>query len=100
MKIHNLRFEFLVSAGCLVLLAYFAWHAWYGARSHTHVRELEANLANLQSVETRLVGQKIHRLAQVNLMRPESVDPDMLEELARSKLGWAGANELIVKTSQ
>lgn len=100
MTVRNIRFEFLVSAGCLVLLAYFAWHAWYGTRSHAHVRELEASLANLQSVEARLVDQKSHTLTQVNLMRPESVDPDMLEELARNKLGWAGANELIVKTSE
>ncbi len=100
MTINNLRFEYLVSAGCLVLMGYFAWHAWYGTRSHAYVQELETSLANLQSVEASLVGQKSRMLVQVNLMRPESVDPDMLEELARSKLGWSGANELIVKTSQ
>ena len=99
MTIKNLRFEYLVSAGCLVLMAYFAWHAWYGTRSHAYVRELESSLANLQSVETSLGTQKSHMLLQVNLMRPESVDPDMLEELARSKLGWTNANELIVKTA-
>jgi cell division protein FtsB len=99
MNIRSLRFEYLVTAGCMVLLAYFAWHALYGARSHAFVRQLEASLANLKSVETNLSGQKMHMLNQVGLLRPESVDPDMLEEMARGKLGWVGANELIIKTT-
>jgi hypothetical protein len=36
---------------------------------------------------------------QVTLLRPETVDPDMLEEMARQSLGWVSANELIIKTS-
>lgn len=83
-----------------MLLAYFAWHAWHGTRSHAYVRELQSSLANMKSVETNLSAQKEHMLRQVGSMRPESVDPDMLEELARDKLGWAAANELIVKTSE
>jgi cell division protein FtsB len=99
MSILRLRFEYLVTAGCLILLAYFAWHAWFGHRSYAYVRQLEASLANLKSVETSLGGQKQHMQNQVGLLRPESVDPDMLEEMARGKLGWVGANELIVKTT-
>ena len=37
---------------------------------------------------------------KVALMRPESVDPDMLEELARSQLELARPNELIVRYTE
>jgi cell division protein FtsB len=30
------------------------------------------------------------------LLRPESVDPDLLEEQARSRLGLSGADEVVI----
>jgi cell division protein FtsB len=100
MSFRAIRFDYLVSCGCLLLLSYFAWHAWYGPRSHRYVSTLEAKVATLSADLMKLEGQKTALLEKVNLMRPESVDPDMLEELARSNLGWATANELIIKTTR
>ncbi len=34
---------------------------------------------------------------KVSLMRPESIDPDMLDELARSTLDFGKRGELVVK---
>lgn len=91
------RFDFLVTIGCLVLLSYFAWHASEGPRGYAYLdglREQSAQLAgDLAAEDTR----KQHLEARVALMRPEGVDPDMLEELARTELELSRRNELIVR---
>jgi cell division protein FtsB len=77
------RFDVLVTLGCLVLLSYFAWHAMKGPRGYDYLAQLD--------------GEKKRLEAKVALMRPEHVDPDMLEELARTQLELSRRNELIVR---
>lgn len=53
------------------------------------VSELEQELAILTAEREELV-------ARVSLLRPESLDPDMLDERARLNLNLVHANELVV----
>jgi cell division protein FtsB len=99
MTLRAIRFDYMVSLGCLVLLGYFAWHAYYGSRSHTYVSTLTTRTSVLKDKIAALETRKQDLLQQVTLLRPETVDPDMLEEMARQSLGWVSANELIIKTS-
>ncbi len=91
------RFDLLVSLGSLALLGYFAWHAWQGPRGFWYLAQLHATQAQF---EQELAGEMdvLSGLeSKVKLMRPESVDPDMLEELARTELEMSRRNELIVR---
>ena len=91
------RFDFLVTIGCLVLLSFFAWHALKGPRGYDYLAGLKERSAQLVIDLTGEEAEK-HRLeAKVALMRPERVDPDMLEELARTQLELSRRNELIVR---
>jgi cell division protein FtsB len=91
------RFDFLVSIGCLALLGYFAWHAWYGPRGQGYVAGLEAELGALQADLRQSQAQKGKLKDKVVAMRPESVDADLLDELARSELNWVGRDDLIIR---
>jgi cell division protein FtsB len=95
----RLRFDFAVTIGCLAVLGYFAWHALEGPRGFAHRDELEAKLAELRSGNDTIVKTRLALEGKVALMRPDHVDPDMLEELARSQLDMASANELVVRVS-
>lgn len=53
------------------------------------VSELEAELEVLTAEHDEL-------LARVSLLRPESLDPDMLDERARLNLNLVQGNELVV----
>ena len=93
------KFDSVVTCGCLGLLGFFAWHAMEGPRGFkfreklaTHSEELTGELAAIEKQR----ADTEHRVA---LLRPESVDPDMLDEMARSTLDVAGPNELIVLDS-
>lgn len=90
------RLDLAVSAVCLALLGYFAWHAWSGPRGFQFRDSLEQKLAQLQVERDGLSTQRAALEAKVALMRPEHVDPDMLEELARSQLRMVGANDLVI----
>ena len=53
------------------------------------VSELETELGQLVAERQELVGR-------VSLLRPESLDPDMLDERARLNLNLVHSNELVV----
>jgi cell division protein FtsB len=78
------------------VMVYFGYHAVQGDRglmAWWNLRfEIEhANIALVAvSAEKKIIE---HRVA---LLRPESLDPDMLEERARIMLGTAAPNDLIV----
>ena len=91
------RFDLAVTAGCLALLGYFAWHATQGPRGFAYKDGLEAKLASLQAANAEILSKRQALEARVALMRPDHVDPDMLEELARKELNMAAANDLVLK---
>jgi cell division protein FtsB len=75
---------------------YFVYHLQIGdhglkARAHLDGRKavLEGELAGLQEVRGRLERD-------VALLRPESLDPDMLDERARAILNLAHSDDLIM----
>ncbi len=90
------KFDLAVMAGCLTLLSYLVWHGLYGQRNFAHRDALLAQVAALD-VEHRQVQEERQKLdGRVSLMRPESIDPDLLDELARRSLNFAKGNELIL----
>ncbi|WP_119458666.1 FtsB family cell division protein [Rhodospirillaceae bacterium SYSU D60014] len=83
-----------VVAACFV--AYFLYHAVQGDRGiiawivlSQQIRDAEATLADI-AAERRVLERR------VELLRPESLDPDLLEERARAVLNFARPNELII----
>ena len=83
-----------VIAACFV--AYFLYHAVQGDRGiiawivlNQQIREAEATLGKVAA--ERMVLER-----RVELLRPDSLDPDLLEERARTVLNFARPNELII----
>ncbi len=90
-------FDLVVVAFCLLLQGYFGWHYLYGSRSSATLaameeeaervaRQLAAEIAVRQGIEAKVV-----------LLRPEHLDPDMLDEIARRTLSYNAKRELIVR---
>jgi cell division protein FtsB len=92
------RYDLLVTLGCLVMLSSFAWYALKGPRGYAYGDELDAAIAELDAENLKLATEREGLEKRVRLMRPEHVDRDMLEQLARSELEMAYPNELVVKT--
>lgn len=89
------RFDLAVSFVCVALLGYFAWHANKGPRGYAFQDGLEARAGDLQSEFDGLQQRRVRLEHKVGLLRPESIDPDMLDEMARSQLEIAAPNEIV-----
>ena len=94
MRIH--KFDSVVTLTCLTLLGYFAWHAFEGPRGFKY-RDKWALQSDQLTGDLAATTEKRTKFEQrVALLRPESVDPDLLDELARTTLDVALQNELII----
>lgn len=89
------RLDLSVSLVCLALLGYFAWHAYKGPRGYGYQHGLESKAALLQDEFDTEQRARVRLEHKVALLRPESLDPDMLDEMARSLLEVAAPNELV-----
>jgi cell division protein FtsB len=88
----NLVVWLLISAA----IAYFVHHGMTGAHGLTARRGFEAEVASLRQV---LSGLKADRKAldhRLELLSSATLDPDLLEEEARSRLGWLGPRDRVL----
>lgn len=92
-------FDIVVLIFCLLLHGYFGWHYLYGSRS---IATLDATEKQAEALLAELAGEIAVRQAleaRVALLRPESLDLDMLDEMARRSLYYHDPAELVVITS-
>lgn len=81
---------------CLFILSYFAYHAVEGDYGLFALGKLTERVALLDT-ELREVRTKRERMERhVQLMRPESLDRDMIDERARQALNMADAKDLVI----
>ncbi|MDP1700190.1 MAG: septum formation initiator family protein [Aestuariivirga sp.] len=93
------KFDSVVTCACLGLLGFFAWHAQEGPRGFAFREKLASQSRQLSDELAEIHKQRTDFETRVALLRPESVDPDMLDEMARSTLDVAGSHDLIVLDS-
>ncbi|MCM5552505.1 septum formation initiator family protein [Pleomorphomonas sp. NRK KF1] len=86
----------ILPAVTAVFLGYFGYHAVNGeygmvgrARFESRTQELNAELA-------RLNAEKAALEAHVRLLRPSSLDQDMVDERARVQLSVVNPNEVVI----
>jgi cell division protein FtsB len=93
------KFDSVVTCACLGMLGFFAWHGFEGPRGFRFNEKLKSQSAQLTGDLTAIQEQRANFEHRVALLRPESVDPDMLDEMARQTLDVARPGELIVLDS-
>ncbi|MCK5168156.1 MAG: septum formation initiator family protein, partial [Rhodospirillaceae bacterium] len=64
-------------------MVYFAYHAIQGDRGFIALGKLEHQVSTLDNKLADLQKERLKLENQVSLLRPDSLDPDMLEERAR-----------------
>jgi cell division protein FtsB len=78
------------------LALYFGYHAVVGSRGLLAWRQLNEDIA---ATERELAAVRAERLAledKVRRLRPDSLDPDLIDELARRHLSLAGPLDVII----
>ena len=93
------RFDLAVTCVCCALLGYFAWHAWKGPRGYPYRDSLAGQVAVLEVKHKRLLEERQRLESKVTLLRPDSIDPDLLDEIARNSLQMAKPTDVVAFTA-
>lgn len=78
------------------LAAYFAYHAVQGERGVLAWQRLERELAEARALDNRLAAEQDRLNRNVGLLRPDHLDPDLLEEQARLLLNYGRKDDYVV----
>ena len=80
----------------ICLSFYFCYHLVAGQRGYLRLMSLESQLASAeQQLETKQ-SERVKVEKKVVMMRPGTIDRDLLEERARHVLGYRHKDELIL----
>ena len=79
-----------------LLVAYFAYHAVEGDRGIRAWQRLDGEITEARDVRNRLADEQAALDQRVAMLRPDSLDGDLLEERARLVLGFVPADAIIV----
>ena len=86
----------LIPIVCMIVISYFAYHAVYGRHGFIAWLSLQNRVDTLtqQLDDVRQSREKLD--LQVALLRPESLDPDLLDERARAGLGFSHPDDIVI----
>ena len=99
------RFRAVLNALALYTIAalvigYFGVNAYSGNRGLRAKQDLDQQIAELTAELDALKTERTSWERRIVLLKPESIDPDMLDERARILLNYADPRELTLRLKQ
>ena len=89
--------KIVLNATVLFMLMYFAFHSIYGSRGVIAYFKLQTELENSHKTLELLRAERLHIENKTKLLRPGSLDRDMLDEKTRNILGFSLPKESVFK---
>jgi len=77
-------------------LAYFSYHAVQGEHGLLAWIRLNQELGRLETQAALVAAQRAALEHRVALLEPDGLEPDMLDEQVRSKLGYVHPDDMII----
>jgi len=78
------------------LIAYFAYHTVQGERGLFALYQLGQEVTRAETTLAALKERREQMAHRVSLLRPDNLDPDMLEERARAVLHLIREDEVVI----
>ena len=86
----------MIAVVCVFLTAYFMGNILFGDRSSERLSALNTQVSTLSTEVASLDTARLSLQNKVTRLRPNSIDPDMLEERARVVLGFDYGSERVL----
>jgi cell division protein FtsB len=83
-----------------LVIGYFGVNAYTGNHGLRAKQDLDQQIAQLTSELAALKSERARWERRVALLKPESLDPDMLDERARALLDYIDPRELTLRLKQ
>ena len=94
------RLSLLVMLACLSLLVAIGWQGIYGPRNVEFRKKLVEKAASAQAGLTTVSTERKALEQRVSLLRPGTIDADMVDEIARRDLNLGGKHDIIAHLPQ
>ena len=92
----NLISQLLSTLFSLGIFLYFGFHLMHGDRGYFALRGVDQKLVAAKEKHSHLLAEREVLEKRVKLLRPESIDPDMLDERVRVVLGFVDPEEKVL----
>lgn len=93
--------NFLLTLSCTGLICYFCYHMISGSRGIITYFKLNSHISALHSELETIRAARLIIENKANLLKPDSLDLDLLEEQAKTILGYAKPQEsLFIEESE
>jgi cell division protein FtsB len=95
-RLHRLEARHWLIVFAYGLAVYFGYHAVIGSRGLLAWRQLNQDIAATQQQLATVRAERQTLEDKVRRLRPGSLDPDLIDELARRQLSLAGPLDVII----
>lgn len=95
-RIHGILTALALYVVAAAMIGYFGVHAFSGQRGLHARHEIDQQMAELSAELERLKAERAQWERKVALLRPDAIDPDMLDERARTLLNLAHPHDLVL----
>jgi cell division protein FtsB len=79
-----------------LMIGYFWFHAYSGNRGLRARQDIDVQMAELTAELDRLKAERGQWEKRVALLRPDRIDPDMLDERARALLDYTHPHDAVM----
>ena len=86
----------IIPAISAVVIGYFTYYTVWGSRGAPELSTTDTRLAMRKELLTDLRDQRQRLQHRISLLEPGSVDPDLVQELARGQLMDGGPGQVAV----
>ncbi|MEQ8664417.1 MAG: septum formation initiator family protein [Rhodospirillales bacterium] len=97
--VHDVRLRLRALIGPLIgicAIVYFAFHGVHGDRGLMTYWRLQHDIAETRAILEDIESRRLALERRVRLLRPDSLDLDMLEERARLMLNFGYPDDLVI----
>ena len=90
------RRKLLLPLGAVAVMAYFGYHSFNGDYGIWSRDRMNREAIGLEAELESLKAQRLALQERSRLLRPDSLDPDMIDERARSNLNVLQPDEVVI----
>jgi len=91
----NLKFH-LSTIFSILIFIFFVSHILFGERSVWKIFELKSQISHSLKEYEKLANNKNKILIEINLLKDENLDPDLIYEISHKNLGLIQSDQIVL----
>lgn len=91
----NLIFQ-LSTISSILIFIFFVSHILFGERSVWKIFELKSQISHSLKEYEKLANNKNKILIEINLLKDENLDPDLIYEISHKNLGLIQSDQIVL----